>query len=244
MSDPILEIGAAGLDTSDEKVKSLMTRIINTETPGFKTSDVTIRSFPLELEEAQNRFNSQKPEVEGTYYNHIQGALVRTGKQTDMAMGIPGFFVVACPWGEGYTRDGRFTINKDGNLVSSVGNYPLLGQNGPISIPASANVSIAETGEIRADAEYVDKIRTVDFQDKQALQSVNGVIFRDLNSNMIPSAISNPRIVQGFVEASNASIIDQMMDMITISRIYDFNTKIISTRDSMMTSAIELGKNQ
>lgn len=244
MSDPILEIGAAGLETTDEKVKSLVNRMVNAETPGFKSSDVSVRSFPLELEAAQNKLSSQKPTVDGTFYNHLQGALIRTGKSTDLVIGTSGFFTIACPWGEGYTRDGRFSIDKDGRIVSTAGNFPLLGKNGPITVNPSSQIQISETGEIRADSIIVDNIRVVDFDDKQSLESVNGVIFKSSNNNAAVKDVENPRIGQGYIEASNAKAVDQMIDLIYLSRLYNLDTKIISIRDASLGKAMEIGRMQ
>ena len=87
VNDPILRIGEAGLETTDQKVRALMNRMVNAQTPGFKSSDVIVRSFPLELEAAEDKLQSQQPQVDGTFYNHIQGSLIRTGKPTDFALG-------------------------------------------------------------------------------------------------------------------------------------------------------------
>ena len=244
MSDPILDIGAAGLETTDEKVKSLVNRMVNAETPGFKSSDVTVRSFPLELEAAQNKLNSQKPTIDGTFYNHIQGSLIRTGKNTDLVIGTPGFFVLSCPWGEGYTRDGRFSIDKEGRIVSTAGNFPLLGTNGPITVNSSGQIQITETGQIIVDSVPIEKIRVVDFDEKQSLESVNGVIFRDSGKNISIKEIESPKIGQGYIEASNAKVIDQMMDLIYLNRLYNLDAKIISMRDASMAKAMEIGRIQ
>ncbi len=244
MSDPIFEIGSAGLETTDEKVKSLVNRMVNANTPGFKSSDVTIRSFQTELQAAEDKLRTQKPEVEGTFYSHLQGSLIRTAKQTDFAIGSQGFFTILCPWGEGYTRDGRFYVNKDGMIVSTVGNYPLMGKSGPITVVPNSNISISEVGEIKSDSVYVDTLRIVDFQDKQALESVNGVIFRDGGRTLSMTEVENPRMVQGYIEASNAEVVDQMVDLITLNRLYNLNTKIVSMRDASLTKAMEIGRTQ
>ena len=161
MTDPILKIGQSGLETTDERVKSLVNKMVNAETPGFKGSDVVIRSFPLELEAAQKKISAEQPQVEGTFYSQLKGSLVRTGGVTDFALGSDGFFVLSCPWGEGYTRDGRFTVDNEGKLVSTAGNFPLLGQNGPIIIPPGSAIELSQTGEIRVDGTVVDRIRVV-----------------------------------------------------------------------------------
>ena len=113
MTDRILEIGEAGLETTDEKVKKLMDNMVGAQVPGYRKSDVVVRSFPLELQSAQQRLSSSasKPMVEGTFYNNIHGALIKTDNQLDLALGSDGFFVVSGSWGEGYTRDGRFHLD-------------------------------------------------------------------------------------------------------------------------------------
>ncbi|MBI5700667.1 flagellar hook basal-body protein [Candidatus Saganbacteria bacterium] len=244
MSDSILEIGNSGLETTDEKVKSLINRMVNADTPGFKSSDVTVRSFPMELDAAEKKIKTQKPQVDGTFYNFDQGSLIRTGKNTDLSIAGSGFFVVLGEWGEGYTRDGRFTVNSEGRLVTTTGNLPLLGQNGPISIPLNSGIVVLENGEIRADKVTIDKIRVVDFEDKASLSSINGIIFKQ-SSNLQPvKEVETPKILQGFIESSNAKAVDQMVELISLSHLYNLNTKVISTRDASMSRAIEMGKSQ
>ena len=244
MSDSILRIGQSGLETTDEKVKSLMNKMVNAETPGFKSSDVTVRSFPLELEAAQKRIQAETPQVEGTFYNHMQGSLIRTGKNTDLALGSDGFFVILCPWGEGYTRDGRFTINSEGQIVTTVGNYPLLGQNGPLQITPGTEIEIGQDGEVRSGSTVVDRIRVTNFAEKQELESVNGIIFKNTDQQLAPVEIDSPRIISGYIEASNVNIVDQMMEMIYLSRIYSLDTKIVQARDAALTRALDMGKVQ
>jgi len=244
VNDPILRIGEAGLETTDEKVKALMSRMVNAQTPGFKSSDVAIRSFPVELEAAQQKLQSQKPQIDGTFYNHLQGSLIRTGGPTDLALGAEGFFVILGEWGEGYTRDGRFTRDAEGKLVTTVGNYPVLGQSGPIFIPPGSDINISENGEIRIDGQLLDVLRVVNFPNKQELESLNGSIFRDPGNRMLLTEVVAPRIVQGYIEASNVNIVDEMMQLIYLNRIYNLDTKIVSTRDTTLSRAIEMGKVQ
>lgn len=244
MTDSILGIGQSGLETTDEKVKGLMNKMVHAETPGFKSSDVTVRSFPLELESAQRRIQAETPKVEGTFYNHTQGSLIRTGKSTDLALGSEGFFVILCPWGEGYTRDGRFTVNAEGQLVSTVGNYPLLGQNGPIQITPGTEIEIGQDGEVRSGATVLDRIRVTNFAGKQELESVNGTIFKNPDQKLAPVEIDSPRIIAGYIEASNVNIVDQMMELIYLSRIYNLDTKIVQTRETTLTRALDMGKVQ
>lgn len=244
MSDPIMEIGASALETSDEQFKSLVNRMVNAETPGFKNSDVTIRSFPVELELANNKLAAQQPKVEGVYYDHTQGALMKTGRSTDIALAGEGFFVIMGGWGEGYTRDGRLLVNNEGVLVTAVGNYPILGQNGTITVNPLSKIEVSQTGEIKSDSVVVDKLRIIDVNGKQNLESVNGVIFKAPATDIEVKEINNARIVQGYIESSNTRSNDLYRDMIVINRQYNMATKIMNMRDTTLGNDIQIGKMQ
>ncbi|MBI5699506.1 flagellar hook basal-body protein [Candidatus Saganbacteria bacterium] len=244
MTDPILKIGQAGLETTEEKVKALTNRMVNAETPGFKGSEVVVRSFPLELAAAEKRLQPEKPQVDGTQINFTRGSLIRTGNPTDLALGADGFFTVLCPWGEGYTRDGRFEVDAQGRVVTVAGKFPLLGQNGPIVVTPGSEISISSQGEVKTDQSVSDRIRIVNFQNQQELEQVNGSIFKTSAAQAAIVDVESPRLVQGYVEASNSNVVDETMNLILLNRIFTLDTKIVSTRDAMLSRAIEMGKTQ
>jgi flagellar basal-body rod protein FlgF len=243
VADRILEVGAAGIEGADEKVKALMNNMVNAETPGYRKSDVVIKSFPTYLEEAQKRSSTQVPKIQGTYYDQKPGTLLRTGNKTDVALGGTGFFVVQTPNGDGYTRDGRFTMDANGRLVTVAGNYPVMGLEGPIMVTPGTNIEFAGDGKIMVDGAEINTLKVVDFDDTSKLKPITGSIFQA--SNDTASEINpNPRIVDGYVEASNVNIIEEMMDLMYLSRVYAVDSKIVSTRDTMFSGAIEMGKVQ
>ncbi len=241
MGDKILEVGGAGIEGADAKVKALMNNMVNSETPGYRKSDVVIKSFPTYLEAAQKRSSTQVPQIEGTYYDQTPGTLLRTGNKTDLAIGGEGFFVVETPQGEGYTRDGRFTLNRDGKLVTAAGNYPVMGMSGPIMVNPGDEIEFSGDGKMRVNGVEVNTVKVVKFADMTALTPVNGSIFKA--SDQAEMEISQaPRIVTGYVEASNVNIIEEMMNLIYLSRVYGIDSKIVSNREVMMTNALEIGK--
>ena len=242
MSDGILELGSAGLDSTDQRVRKLMDNIVNSEVPGYKKSDVVITAFPQLLEQASQKIATMKPQADSTYYNHLNGALVKTGNQLDLALGSDGFFVVNGSWGEGYTRDGRFLLDNEGRLLSMVGNYPVSGQNGAIVVTPGSKVEFSQQGDVIVDGSVVDRIRVIDTENKQNLVSINGSFFKVSSNAVNISEVADPRVIQGYVEASNVNIVDSMMEMIYLERQYNINTKVVSTRDGMLGKAMELGK--
>ncbi|MFC1570940.1 flagellar hook-basal body protein [Candidatus Margulisiibacteriota bacterium] len=242
MNDRILDIGEAGLETSDEKVRKLMDNLVNAEVPGYKKSEVVVRGFPLELEAAERRLSSVTPRVEGTFYNNIQGALIKTDNKLDLALAADGFFVVAGPWGEGYTRDGRFRLDSEGRLLTVAGNFPVMGQSGPVVVSPGAEVAFTQAGEIIVDGINVDNIRVVKPEAQGSFDSLNGSIFKKKDAYTVLLEVESPRVIQGYIEASNVNIVDQMMEMIYLERIYNINAKMIQTRDTSLARAMELGR--
>jgi len=244
MPDPIFAIGESGLNVSEEKIRNLMLKMVNAETPGFKGSDIVVRSFPVELEAAEKRLNTMAPKIEGTYYNHQKGSLISTGRPTDIALGGNGFFIILGPWGEGYTRDGRFKLDSEGHLITVTNGYPLLGQNGPLEVPAGSELEITQDGDVKANGLLLDRIRVgmIEKRELGNLQSLNGVIFKPTSDFINIQDVATPRVVQGYVEASNVNIIEETRDLIVNQRYATGNTEVIKARETSLSRLMSIGR--
>lgn len=241
MGDRILEVGGAGIEGADAKVKAMMNNMANSETPGYKKSDVVIKSFPTYLEEARVRSSAQVPYVESMHYNQTPGTLLNTGNNTDLSIGGRGFFSIETPQGECYTRDGRFVLDQDGKLVTVAGNYPVIGLGGPIVVDPGSKVNFSSEGKVLVNGVVVNTVKVVQFADQSQLLPVSGSVFQ-----ATPQAVSEinetPSLVSGYVEASNVNIIEEMMNLIYLSHAYAADTKIVSNREAMLTRALEMGR--
>ncbi|MBI5399141.1 flagellar hook-basal body complex protein [Candidatus Saganbacteria bacterium] len=242
MTDRIFEIGQEGLDSADQKVRKLMDNMVGAEVPGYKKSEVIVRGFPLELAAAEQRVSAMKPQVDGTFINNAAGTLAKTGGKLDLALGGEGFFVLQGPWGEGYTRDGRFRLDKEGRLLSVAGNFPVLGNNGPIVVTQGADVTVTQTGQVMIDGVEANHLKVVKPETPGELESLNGSIFKKSNPDIIFLNVETPRIVQGYIETSNVNIMEQMVEMISLERLQSINAKLMQTRDGNLSRAMELGK--
>lgn len=239
MTDRIFEIGGAGLESTDQRVRKLMDNLTYSEVPGYKKSEAVISGFPLELENASQKIAAVKPQVEGTFYSNIAGALIKTNGKLDLALGSDdSFFVIAGPWGEGYTRDGRFRLDKDGRVLTVAGSFPVMGQAGPLVVSPGADVEFTQAGEVKVDGLLVDRLRVVQPEVKDSIDSLNGSIFKKKDTFSVIREVDNPRVIQGYVESSNVNVVDQMMEMIYLERIYSIDSKIVSTRDANLTKAM------
>ncbi len=241
MVDKILEVGGAGIEGADAKVKALMNNVVNSETPGYRKSDVVIKAFPTYLEQAQVRSSTSVPQIEGVHYDQTPGTLLRTGNNLDVAIGGEGFFAVQTPQGERYTRDGRFVLDQNGRLLSVAGDYPVMGLGGPIMVQPGDKIEFTNEGKVMVNGQEMNTLKVVNFNDTSSLLPVTGALFKADDNAQI--AINDaPRIVSGYVEASNSNVIEETMNLIYLNRLYQTNAKVVTSRETMFTRALDMGR--
>jgi len=174
-----------------------------------------------------------------------QGSTVETGRPLDCALHGKGFFVIETPEGPLYTRNGIFSTNQNGQIVDSQGRI-VAGEAGPITIPTNVGISqlnISSDGSISAGGTAIGKFRLVDFQDdKDKLAPAGENCYRMPDANTVPVAAANVVVKQRYQEASNVKIIDELVDMIMVARLYEANMKSITATqtasDSLMSVAM------
>ncbi|MGZ6237342.1 MAG: flagellar basal body rod C-terminal domain-containing protein, partial [Syntrophales bacterium] len=138
-----------------------------------------------------------------------------------------------------YTKQGNFTIDKDGYLTTGDGAYVLGKSGSKIKLP-DGKVNIGEKGDISVDGNSVDTLKIVSFTNPQALTRVEGCLFTDPgNAGLVDKG--DPLVRQGHVELSNVQVVKEMSDMIDLHRSVEFYQKVIQTiadQDRMATSQI------
>ena len=171
-----------------------------------------------------------------------QGRLVHTGRPLDFALeGTNSFFVMETPEGPLYTRNGVFRANTSRQLVDAAGRL-VSGANGPLVIPASVGVtgvSAAESGQLSGGGQSIGKLKVVKFEDPSKLIPAGGVSFR-APEDMDPEPAKECAVYQGFQEASNVVAVEELVNLITLSRLYEGNFKSIGAQDDRMKSIIQV----
>ena len=197
------------------------------------------------------------------YVDWSEGPMKETNNTFDMAIGGYGFFGieytnkavnierdVANQTNIMYTRDGNFTLNADGVLVTQDGDYVLSQDGGHIELDPQLSVEINTLGEIIQDGEVVATVGRFDFE---KTTYPDGRITNDnlehYGENMyIPidgtnAVESTSALYAGFLEQSNVSVVDEMVNMIAVQRNYDTNQRMITTVDSSLDIAVnQLGR--
>ena len=246
-----LYTGWTGMANEQKRLDIISNNIANSNTVGYKQDSVTNQSFDhqltIKIKDASEQFNKKAigsmsvgVKLGEVYTDYGQGSLRQTENTFDLALEGSGFFNVSITDSNGekttqYTRDGSFTMTRDGFLVDVNGNY-LLGESGDISVPVdAANIVIDVDGSVYADGTYIDKVKVTDFEDYDYLKKMgdNRYVAVDGASEVDAHATVN----QGFTEQSNVNVVSEMVDMIAITRAYEANQKVIQTIDGTLELA-------
>ncbi len=153
-----------------------------------------------------------------------QGTVKMTGNPLDFAIEGEGFFVVDTPDGIRYTRNGVFTLDNEGRLVTQQG-YAVMGEKGEIEI-GGGKVEAAEDGTLAVNGREIGKIRIVTVDDPRYLSKEGENLFRILDGGGEGTA-EEARVVQGALEMSNVNVIREMTRLININRAYSAYQKVI-----------------
>lgn len=178
-------------------------------------------------------------------FDFSQGSIIETARPLDVALYGKGFFVIETTEGPLYTRNGIFLTNQNGQIVDSQGRI-VAGQSGPITIPAGiapSQLNISSDGTISAGGIAIGKFNLVDFQDNEnKLVPVGENCYQMPYQDIQPTSAGNIVVKQGYQEASNVKMIDELVNMIMVTRLYEANMKFITakseTSDSIMNVAM------
>ncbi|RMG57729.1 MAG: flagellar basal-body rod protein FlgG [Gammaproteobacteria bacterium] len=250
-----LWISKTGLDAQQQRLAVISNNLANVNTTGYKRQRASFEDLIYQQVRqvgAQSTQNTKLPSglsigtgvrMVSTARNFSQGNIVHTDNAFDVAIEGRGFFQVLLPDGNlGYTRDGSFKIDEQGQLVTSNG-YIV---QPAVSIPSGAlSVEIGEDGTVsvlQAGANaptQVGAIQLADFINPAGLQAIGKNLFLETASSGAPET-GTPglnglgTLQQGALETSNVNIVEELVNMIETQRAYEMNSKSISTSDQML----------
>ncbi len=170
------------------------------------------------------------------------GGIIDTGNKLDFAIRGPGFFKVQDQEGKQYyTRDGSFTTDQTGTLMTKDGKA-VLGENGPIVL-GGTDISVSEDGTISFDGQVAGKLNIVVVANKDDLRKTGDNLYVAVENGEIQEEPFTGQIINEYIESSNVDIIKEMVSMITGFRNYESNQKVINTQDELLGKVVnDLGK--
>jgi flagellar basal-body rod protein FlgG len=218
-----------GMMAQEERMNLASNNMANVNTAGYK-KDVPI-------------FEGYLVKQSKTYFG--QGPFKLTENDLDLALNGPGFFQIETPNGIRYSRNGTFSVNSDGLIVTADG-YTLVGAG--VVPPGSLKVIVERGGQVQAvnedlESEVIGQIDLVEFEDPNMLIKEGYDFFVPKSPDFIPDPAAGTTIEQGFLEMSNVNPVSESVELIDIYRVYEALQKIVHTKQEMDQKATgELGK--
>ncbi len=174
--------------------------------------------------------------------DYLEGELRETSNPMDMALRGEGFFALKNSNGDSvYTRDGQFYLNAEGTMVNSMGHEFSDATGASITVtPGQGDVLIDKEGQVFQGEQLIGQIGVFAFENPLLdLQKVGGGFIAQ-EENVLPEAVEpeNFTILQGFLESSNVSAIEEMIGLIEVSRAHEANQKMIQSFDENIGKAI------
>ncbi len=207
--------------------------LANINTAGYKRK---VNSFTRELtRQMSDGPDGSVPEGEisiNSVFDFSQGSLLKTNRSLDAAINGKGFFVVETPDGPLYTRSGVFQVNPQGQLVDLEGRM-ISGDGGQIVVPAGVSVQqvdIGENGSVSADGKALGRLKVVDFKEDEGKLFPAGKNCFGAPEGVVPGAAEKASIKQGYQENSNVERMEEVVGLITVSRLYETNMKLLARR--------------
>lgn len=217
--------------------------LANADTPGFRAS----RPIFAAAVERQRDVAAQGPagrmvayaQDRATWRDDTQGPVSVTGNPFDIAIRGEGFFVVETPGGaERYTRAGRFLLDQDRRLVDADGNAVLDARGTPITLAAGdTRIEVKGDGSLRSENGEIGRLRIVRFEDPQRSLRAEGA--RLFAADEPAQPVERPTLVQGAVEGSNVSAIEELTRLTGELREFQFAAQFAEREGERLQTAVE-----
>lgn len=229
MTDIASQISST-MDGLTREFETIANNLANVSTTGYKRrSNDFSKSLAAQLGQ-DDAGNADSAGVK-SIIDFSQGNTVETGRQLDFALCGKGFFVIETPDGPLYTRHGMFRLNQNGQLVDSSGRT-VAGENGPITIPPDTDMSklaVSTDGNINLNGVAAGKFKLVDFKDDEKKLVPAGENCFMAPNDAKASAADKLVVKQGYQEQSNVQMMEELVDMIMVTRLYESNMRFTST---------------
>lgn len=250
-----------GLVNQQNRLDVLTNNLANSATNGFKKEGTTTTTFgealAIKIKDSSDYYLPKKlgeitpgVEIGENYTDYTQGPFRVTDNTYDIALDGDGFFAISFTNKAGetsikYTRDGAFTVNVNGYLVTKDGDY-VLNQNGAlasdsgaanyIQVDPNSELVIDNQGYLYQNNQQIGQIGVVDIADYDYIEKYGENMYQLADGGQVQD--SDAKTVQGALEMSNVNVVSEMVEMITISRAFESNQKIMQTIDTTLDKAV------
>ncbi len=213
--------------------------LANASTPAYKRESMKFEELVAQVRPSEGE--TGRPTVsfvqdKGAVRDLNEGHIDMTHAPFDLAINGGGYFVVQTPTGNQYTRNGHFTLDPSGQIVTEDGN-PVQGDGGAITISqADGEIHIASDGTVSGANGQIGKVQVVNFADERALQKQGASLYA---TTQTPTPATNANVVQGGLEGSNVQPVIEISHMIEVMRAYQATASLTQSRETLLLQAID-----
>ncbi|MGL5337017.1 MAG: flagellar basal-body rod protein FlgG [Enterovibrio sp.] len=254
---PALWVSKTGLDAQQTNIATIANNLANASTVGFKKQRAVFEDLfyqNINQPGGQSSQDTTLPsglmlgagtKVVATQRMHTNGNVQTTDNSLDLMIEGDGFFQILLPDGNiAYQRNGQFTLNDEGVIVTSGSGYPLQPE---ITVPENTvQITIGIDGEVsvrvrdQQDNVVLGQINTVDFINPGGLEPIGQNMYMATGASGdpqegVPSLDGLGRLRQSMLETSNVNVTEELVNMIEAQRVYEMNSKVISAVDQMLS---------
>jgi flagellar basal-body rod protein FlgF len=245
--DRVIYTAMTGAKWTLERQASVAQNLANASTTGYRAEEHRLRAVPVK----SDAFASRAFVVDASVKNDFTpGPLQQTGRPFDVAIQGSGWIALAMPDGsEAYTRNGHLQISPTGVLQNHNG-IPVAGEAGPITVPPDTEVTFGADGTLSAvqrtggvnQVNPLGRLKLVDPPENTITRGDDG-LFRVTAQAPVPQA-QNVRVASGYLEGSNVNVVDQVVAMISLSRQFEMQTRMLQTAERDDQAASQLLSNR
>ena len=238
-----LYVGLSRQETLQRALEIAANNIANADTAGFKIEQLLVQTEPATPPSSPGAKPVAYVLDHGVTRDFTEGALESTGDSYDVAIDGPGFFQIQTAQGMRYTRDGRFTVDNQNQLVTKSGD-PVMDNSGrPITLdPTKPEPAIAQDGTVSQAGAQSARLGVYRFSDLSQLQKDGGNLFEAPTTDT-PVVAPDAVVRQGMVERSNVQPVLEITNLIEITRAYERVAQMMSDTADLSSRTIDrLGK--
>jgi flagellar basal-body rod protein FlgG len=255
---------ASGMNAEMEKMDVVANNLANASTTGFKKDEAVFTSFPNTLIHRINDRLDQGPafpvtaqaapilgivghgvQTEDVVTNFSDGSVVATNNPLDLALRGNALFTLQRSDGSlAYTRSGSFTMNSDGQLCTKDGDL-VLGQGAQAITVSGGNVVVDSSGKVSVDAQETGRLLFSNWDPTRFSKLGEGLYTRSEAplEALTDGAPVKATVQQGFLEQANIQVVREMVNLITVSRSYEANSKALQLQNQTLDQVInQVGK--
>jgi flagellar basal-body rod protein FlgF len=229
-----------GMTPLMDKQEQIANNLANINTTGFKQSGLFLKAYQKNLENDLHQPNvNREIKADEVYIDYSEGAMRQTNAPLDCCIKGTGFFSVMTGDGIQYTRNGNFSLDPDGLLVTSDGSK-VLGKDGYLRVEHEFPVSVNEKGEVVQDGQVRGVLKIVDFDKPYKLLRCGESRFRPEQPSGAERVSAGFVVKEGYLESSNVNVVRSMVEMISTYRNYEADQRALWAQDQTLDKAVNM----